>query len=173
MLEKIQSYSDGKYDLTRKDIENIYLEQQGNAAEQIEAMDITKRVQSTGQLIVVLTSQIQADPPSAKLMQQARSASGSVGRAGSIASSRQTLDRKTSTSTYDSKAGVAPPPGRTMAAPPPYTSSPASATAGDVKKAPAPPPVKPKPSFGAPKKYATAIFDFEAQVSVLSAPHGM
>ena len=50
MLEKIQSYSDGKYDLTRKDIENIYLEQQGDAAEQIEAMEITKRVQSTGQL---------------------------------------------------------------------------------------------------------------------------
>ena len=50
MLEKIQSYSDGKYDLDRKDIENIYLEQQGDAAEQIEAMDITKRIQSTGQL---------------------------------------------------------------------------------------------------------------------------
>ena len=48
MLEKVQSFADGKYDLSRKDIENIYLEQRGDAAEQLEEMAITKRMVSTG-----------------------------------------------------------------------------------------------------------------------------
>ena len=48
MLEKIQSFSDGKYDLERKDVENIYLEQRGDAAEQIDQLQITKRITSTG-----------------------------------------------------------------------------------------------------------------------------
>lgn len=48
MLEKVQSFADGKYDLNRKDIENIYLEQRGDAAEQLEEMNITKRQVSTG-----------------------------------------------------------------------------------------------------------------------------
>ncbi|ORX35804.1 hypothetical protein BD324DRAFT_631775 [Kockovaella imperatae] len=142
MLEKIQSYSDGKYDLTRKDIENIYLEQQGDTAEQIESMDITKRVQST-----------------AKLLQQARQSGGSVGRSPSISSSRQGADHKAAGG-YSPKADVAAPPTRTVAAPPPYTSTPSSAS---IKKAPPPPPpLKAKPSYSA-KRYATAIFDFEAQ----------
>lgn len=57
-----------------------------------------------------------------------------------------------------------------MAAPPPYTSTPSSqslATQGSIKKKapPPPPPLKPKPSYGA--TYATAIFDFEAQVRLV------
>jgi amphiphysin len=48
MLEKVQSFADGKYDLERKDIENIYLEQRGDAAEQLDELQITKRVVSTG-----------------------------------------------------------------------------------------------------------------------------
>lgn len=48
MMEKLQSFADGKYDLTRKDIENIYLEQRGDAAERIEELQITKRIVSTG-----------------------------------------------------------------------------------------------------------------------------
>ena len=99
----------------------------------------------------------------AKLLQQSRQASGSVGRAGSVAS-RQTLDRKSSTSTYGSKADPVAPPNRTLAAPPPYTSSQSSTS---ISKGAAPPPLKPKPSFGAAAapapKYATATFDFEAQ----------
>ena len=49
MMEKLQSFADGKYDLSNKDIENIYLEQRGDAAEQIEELSITKRGLPTGQ----------------------------------------------------------------------------------------------------------------------------
>ena len=48
MLEKIQSFADGKYDLGRKDIESIYLEQRGDAAEQVEQLQISQRMTSTG-----------------------------------------------------------------------------------------------------------------------------
>ncbi len=50
MLEKIQSFADGKYDMQRKDVENIYLEQTGDAAEQVDGLGITKRMVSTGEL---------------------------------------------------------------------------------------------------------------------------
>lgn len=46
--EKLQTFMDGKYDMTRKDIEGIYLEQRGETAEQIEELAITKRQVSTG-----------------------------------------------------------------------------------------------------------------------------
>ena len=152
MLEKIQSFSDGKYDLSRKDIENIYLEQRGDAAEQMEELGITKRLVST-----------------AKMLQQHRSASGgTVGRSGSIASRTSGLDRKDSLASKKADAASSyTPPARTLAAPPPYTSTPSSSSVASVgKKAPPPPPpLKPKPSYSA-VKYATAIFDFEAQVSM-------
>lgn len=50
MLEKIQSFADGKYDLERKDIENIYFEQRGDAGEQLEELQMTKKgaLHSTG-----------------------------------------------------------------------------------------------------------------------------
>lgn len=48
MLDKIQSFGDGKYDMERKDVESIYLEQRGNAGEQIDDLSITKRNASTG-----------------------------------------------------------------------------------------------------------------------------
>jgi len=154
MLEKVQSFSDGKYDLSRKDIEEIYFEQRGDAAEQIEELAITKRLVST-----------------AKMMATHRSASGSVGRTSSFASRTSGLERKTSDASYGTKkaeaASTYAPPSRTVAAPPPYTSTPSSSSVTGVsgKKAPPPPPpLKPKPSYNA-VKYATAIFDFEAQVS--------
>ena len=50
MLEKVQSFGDGKYDFTRTDIENIYFEQRGEAGEQLEEMSITKSMASTGKL---------------------------------------------------------------------------------------------------------------------------
>ncbi|WVQ67560.1 uncharacterized protein L199_005761 [Kwoniella botswanensis] len=150
MQEKLQSFADGKYDLSRKDVENIYLEQRGDTAEQIEAMAIVKRITST-----------------AKMLQAHRSASGTSTptRTGSIASrttSNSYLDRKSS---YGSSAAAGEkstfsPPSRTVAAPPPYTS--ASSTTSIKKAPPPPPPLKPKPSFNR-AVYATAIFDFEAQ----------
>ena len=48
MLDKVQSFADGKYDMQRKDVENIYYEQRGDAAEQLDELQITKRVTSTG-----------------------------------------------------------------------------------------------------------------------------
>lgn len=50
MLEKVQSFADGKYDLTRKDIENIYLEQRGDAAEQLDELQVVRKgaLHSTG-----------------------------------------------------------------------------------------------------------------------------
>ncbi|ADV20384.1 hypothetical protein I315_01487 [Cryptococcus gattii Ru294] len=155
MMEKLQSFADGKYDLTRKDIENIYLEQRGDAAERIEELQITKRIVST-----------------AKMLQQHRSASGSgaPGRANSIASrtTSHTLDRKASTDSYGSYSAAEKktfsPQSHAVSAPPPYTAPAAgngtNSTAG--KKAPPPPPLKPKPSYNN-VKYATAIFDYEAQ----------
>lgn len=112
----------------------------------------------------------------AKLLQQHRSASGSStpGRANSFASrtTSHTLGRKTSTDSYGSysaaeKKTFSPPPPQSHAvsAPPPYTAPAAGvATTGTVgKKAPPPPPpMKPKASYNN-VKYATAIFDYEAQ----------
>jgi len=145
MHDKIQSFADGKYDLNRKDLEEIYLEQRGDAAEQIEELGITKRIAST-----------------AKLLATHRQSSGSTGvsRTGSMASRTTGLDRKTS---YSSKGETASytSPSRVVAAPPPYTTS--TSSSNITKKAPPPPPpLKPKPSFNN-TKYCTALFDFEAQ----------
>jgi amphiphysin len=141
MLEKLQSFSDGKYDLERRDIEDLYLEQRGDAAEQLDALQITKRTQST-----------------AKMLQQHRTASGSStpARAGSIAS-KAGLDRKTSSASSYGRTGAA--------APPPYsaaTSASTSSFASGKKAPPPPPPLKPKPG-APPKQFCTAIFDYEAQ----------
>lgn len=48
MLERVQSYADGKYDLSNKDIEGIYLDQRGDTAERLDELGITKRIASTG-----------------------------------------------------------------------------------------------------------------------------
>jgi len=52
MLDKVQSFADGKYDLSRKDIENIYFEQRGDIGEILEEMGITKRGVSTGKFLL-------------------------------------------------------------------------------------------------------------------------
>ncbi len=66
MLEKLQSFSDGKYDLERRDIEDLYLEQRGDAAEQLDALQITKRTQSTGELCPGSTyANVSQDAPAA------------------------------------------------------------------------------------------------------------
>jgi amphiphysin len=48
MQDKIQSFADGKYDVSQKDIEGIYFNQRGDAADQLDALTITKRLVSTG-----------------------------------------------------------------------------------------------------------------------------
>ncbi|WWC89221.1 uncharacterized protein L201_004139 [Kwoniella dendrophila CBS 6074] len=150
MQEKLQSFADGKYDLARKDIENIYFEQRGDTAEQIEEMAIIKRITST-----------------AKMLHAHRTASGTgtPTRAGSIASrttSNSYLERKDSYGSPSKAKETFSPPSRTVAAPPPYTSTNSSSSIAGKKAPPPPPPLKPKPSFNR-AVYATAIFDFEAQ----------
>ena len=56
MLDKVQSFADGKYDLARKDIENIYLEQRGDSADQLAELQVTKKgaLHSTGEFILYL-----------------------------------------------------------------------------------------------------------------------
>jgi hypothetical protein len=49
MHDKLQSFVDGKYDVTNKDIESIYFSQRGDAAEKMEELQITKRMISTGE----------------------------------------------------------------------------------------------------------------------------
>ena len=65
MLEKIQSFADGKYDLERKDIEGIYFEQRGDAGEQLEELQITKKgaLHSTGELLICHLAKGFQDPP--------------------------------------------------------------------------------------------------------------
>ncbi|GMK55211.1 hypothetical protein CspeluHIS016_0202670 [Cutaneotrichosporon spelunceum] len=137
MLEKIQSFSDGKYDLSRRDIEDIYLEQRGDAAERMDELQITKRTQST-----------------AKMLQQHRVASGTAS-----STTKAGLDRKTSSGSSYARPGAA------AAAPPPYSAASSAAALSLVagKKAPPPPPpLKPKPG-SPPRQFCTAIFDYEAQ----------
>lgn len=52
MQEKLQSFADGKYDLSRTDVENVYFEQRGDAAEHLEELTITKRMVSTGRFML-------------------------------------------------------------------------------------------------------------------------
>jgi amphiphysin len=159
MHDKLQSFVDGKYDVTNKDIESIYFSQRGDAAEKMEELQITKRMIST-----------------AKLMQTYRSNSGSgtplsptgkagFGRTPSVSSSSTSLNRQSSTS----KASYnLPPPivGSSAAvAPPPYSAPPGGvAASGSIKKAPPPPPpIKTRASGAPPQQYCVALFDFTAQ----------
>ncbi|KAI5453390.1 BAR adaptor protein Hob1 [Naganishia albida] len=161
MQDKIQSFADGKYDVTNKDIEGIYFSQRGDAADQIEALTITKRLVST-----------------AKLMSGHRSASGSI-------AGRSPLDRKTSLNSTSSaglgrqpsySAGTAakynlPPPvhgasSAAVAAPPPYTAGTTglASTSGSIKKAPPPPPPMKRAASAAPQpEICVALFDFAPQ----------
>jgi len=50
MQDKLQSFADGKYDLARTDIENVYFEQRGDSADALDELTITKRMVSTGEL---------------------------------------------------------------------------------------------------------------------------
>lgn len=92
-----------------------------------------------------------------------RNTSASYGRASAVPE----LDRKESYSSPSRKESSFVPPSRVVAAPPPYTTTTTSSSSiagiAGKKAPPPPPPLKPKPSYNA-VKYATAIFDFEAQV---------
>jgi amphiphysin len=48
MLEKIQTFVDGKYDLQRNDLDQIYDEAVGDIPERLESLQIVQRQVSTG-----------------------------------------------------------------------------------------------------------------------------
>ncbi|EIN13473.1 BAR-domain-containing protein [Punctularia strigosozonata HHB-11173 SS5] len=169
LLEKMQQFADGKFDVANvpgSQIAADYEEKRTDAWQQIENLNITKRMISTS-----------------KFVQQTRaqgglSAGSSLNRASSTASastvsSRSAAPQRTPSSSYVKKAPPPPPsasfnkaPSPVPAAPPPYTPSSAgnaaaAAAAAAAKRAPPPPPpLKPKPQAA---QYVVALYDFEAQ----------
>jgi amphiphysin len=194
MQDKIQSFADGKYDVAQKDIEGIYFSQRGDAADQLDALTITKRLVSTGACVGRCYSSASplsltpfCLPRSAKLMSGHRSASGSV-------AGRSPLDRKSSVTSSASATGLGrqpsynagtaakyglPPPAHAaspaVAAPPPYTAGGTglASTAGSIKKAPPPPPPMKRAASAAPQpEICVALYDFAPQVcSYYTASH--
>ena len=160
MLEKIQSFADGKYDLSRTDTDVVYDEAIGDVSERVEGLAVVQRQAST--------AKIMSQHGGTGLGRASSTASSSLGRTASGAS-HLPPSRAASSSSYKST----PPPVRSVAgaaAPPAYSAPPAAAAQAEVaatKRAPPPPPpLKAKPSFGAPApKYVVALFDFEAQAA--------
>jgi len=164
MLEKLQAFAGSKYDL-QGDAVATYESQIGDAAEQLEALTITKRFVSTGassppdsHLTVpaklMATRQGSTDTTSSGSA-PSRSASGSISRPAPTRLGSGGLSKPPLRST---------PPGSAAAAPPPYSAVGASSTAAAAatagKRAPPPPPAaRPKPAA----QFCTALYDFECQ----------
>lgn len=151
MLEKLQAFAGSKYDL-QGDAVATYESQIGDAAEQLEALTITKRFVSTAKLMA--TRQGSTDTTSSGSA-PSRSASGSISRPAPTRLGSGGLSKPPLRST---------PPGSAAAAPPPYSAVGASSTAAAAatagKRAPPPPPAaRPKPAA----QFCTALYDFECQ----------
>ncbi|KDQ54941.1 hypothetical protein JAAARDRAFT_38056 [Jaapia argillacea MUCL 33604] len=192
ILEKLNSFAEGKYDVsvTGAQIAEEYEAKRTDAWQQVEDLNIVKRIVSTS-----------------KMVQQNRSASGSsLTPGGSLKRSPSSISSNTLSSTSRSvpppsrsptsaayKKAPPPPPGAKSfskekaspiggfgggaAPPPPY--SPSGVAGGGVggfhsvvgaaqqaaaKRAPPPPPpLKPKPKAEPPVQYVVALYDFEAQ----------
>ncbi|PWN49557.1 BAR-domain-containing protein [Violaceomyces palustris] len=152
-LERLQSFTEGKYDLSNNSIANVeqsYADQLTDAAERLEALTIRKGA-----------------PPSARILAQNRqtsmSSSGSVGRAGGLSSGAPsrtgTLNRS---STITSSYRTASPTSAEPAAPPAYTTATTTTNVAKGKRPPPPPPTKPKPGAIPPKSYVVALYDYTA-----------
>ncbi|PWN42356.1 BAR-domain-containing protein [Ceraceosorus guamensis] len=142
-LDKLQTFADGKYDIAKTSgisIEDTYVQQLNDAAERLEALTIRKPT-----------------PPSARVLQQARSgsspASPPASRYAPPPKAAPTHNRVASASTASA------------AAPPAYTAGASSATSSAAagKRAPPPPPTKPKPGAAPGVTYVTALYDYTAQ----------
>lgn len=186
-MEKLQTFCQNKFETggSGQDIVDAYEAKRGEARETVEAMNITKRVVSTGPSI----ARIPAKPDltssfTAKVLQQHRLAAGgdsptglsrarstggsslgsaSIGRSNTMAS---TTSGASKFSSLAAKKSAPPPPPSSNSAlpPPPYSSSASGAASVASKRAPPPPPIKPKPGPPAkPVVYVTAVYDFEAQ----------
>jgi len=155
MLEKFQAFSQDKYETggTAENITEKYASLQGDTVEQVDSLEITKRIVST-----------------AKIMQQRRATGGSATSAAPVVRS------PSSTSTLSKKAPPPPPSLKSQAqnstsaydagtAPPPYSAGAGSTNTVANKRPPPPIPVsKPKPKAAEPPKmYVVALYDFAAQ----------
>jgi amphiphysin len=161
LLEKMQSFSTSTYGADAGDVSGLEsfrafpsfslpfrpfsqppladFEKMGDTQERIEALTITKRITSTARLV----SQHRSDSGST-LGRASSNASSFAARPGAVASS----------SSYGAEA-----------APPAYGAAPGAATPLAGKRAPPPPPGRP----GAKKvETVTALYDFAAQVRLLS-----
>ena len=163
MLEKINSFAEGRYDVTNvpgAQISDDYEQKRTDAWSTIEDMNITKRILSTS-----------------KLVQQNRTNGGGSSTLGRSTSMATTSSAVSSARGMPPSSGAAPsfvkkppppPPGSSAehAPPPPYSAGENSASmvaAAAAKRPPPPPPIKPKPKMEPPKEYVTALYDFDAQ----------
>ncbi|PWN20365.1 BAR-domain-containing protein [Microstroma glucosiphilum] len=141
-LDKIQTFADGKYDLsnaTPESVEQRYADMLTDAAERLEALTIRKPAAPSARVLTTAgrTPGLNSSASSSKATGLAAGAPSRTGTLGS-------LGRTPSSS----------------AAPPSYSGSPSSA----AKKAPPPPPpTKPKPGALAPRDYVIALYDYTAQ----------
>ncbi|KAH8917367.1 BAR-domain-containing protein [Atractiella rhizophila] len=141
MLEQLKGFVDNEnmIDLSVS-IDDAYRQKLGDAAVQLDNMNITKRFVSTARMMQNARQVSSADTSPAP----SRSVSGvstlSAGAAG--------ISRSASTAT----------------APPPYTAASTTGATGTKRAPPPPPALKPKPPPPpAAKVYVTALYDFEAQ----------
>ena len=193
ILEKINSFTEeGKYDVANvpgAQIAQIYEEKRSDAWSTIEGLNITKRIISVcaspersyhlsvciGPTLILRICHIYA----AKIVQANRSQSN-IGRAGTSTSatssaSRFPASRTPSSSSASFKKSPPPPPGASSHADPPpsYTPSPhgngTTASAAAKRPPPPPPALKPKPRPSV--QHVIALYDFAAQVRVISLSH--
>lgn len=170
MLEKLQAFTQGKYESSGsgEDIVQRYQSLEGTTVEQMDSLGITKRIVSTGKwdrhaVICILRAHL------AKLMQTRKATSGSSANL----NAPSVVRTPSSTSSIGKKAPPPPPTLKSSGsnydpspAPPPYSAG-TSGAATSIASKRAPPPVpaskpKPKPSEP-PKKYVVALYDFAAQ----------
>lgn len=161
MLEKLQGFASetGMNVQDAGDIEAIFYEKQGDAAQRLNDLSVTKRGMSTAQLLSI----------------QRNNSVGSGAGGSSYGRSKAA-----SLSSPPGSARFTPPINRTSShgsahsggaafSPPPYSAggsgAAAQSAAPGAKRAPPPPPaLKPRPSTGPPAAvYCTALYDYTAQ----------
>ncbi|EKM83672.1 hypothetical protein AGABI1DRAFT_66540 [Agaricus bisporus var. burnettii JB137-S8] len=170
VLEKMNSFADSaKYEITSMSggqIEQSYEEKRTDAWNDIENLNIVKRIVSVSRLVQVSKSQ-----NSQNSLQRAPSAAPSTASASS--SLRAPPPGRSLSSAAAYKKAPPKPPSLTSSpsmgyAPPPYTPTPpASEYGGDMSTAkrapPPPPPIKSKPKPKVAIQYVIALYDFTAQ----------
>ncbi|KAK7468492.1 BAR adaptor protein Hob1 [Stygiomarasmius scandens] len=168
ILEKMNNFAEeAKYDVTNisgSQITANYEEARTDAWNQIESLNIAKRIISTSKL--VQSNRAAGGAPMARTPSSATSSS-SIGSKSALAKSPP--PPPPSSSSF--KKAPPPPTSAASASPPPYSpptngamnTSAAAAAAAAKKAPPPPPPLKPKPKLAPKPQFVVALYDFEAQ----------